>query len=45
MKRKQWNDTDARAFADGARTRAHTFTDRRKKKAKEACRKWNWKNI
>jgi len=45
MKRKQWNEADAQAFADGARTKAHTFADKRKRMSKDACRKWKWNKI
>jgi len=45
MKRKQWNQADAQAFADGARTKAQTFINRRKRDNKSACRKWKWNSV
>jgi len=45
MKRKKWNPADVQAFADGARTKAQTFADKRKRDNKHACRKWKWNSM
>lgn len=42
MKRKAWNATDRQMFADGLRTRASTYIDRRKHDNKQACRRKRW---
>jgi hypothetical protein len=43
MNRKKWNDADKQAFADGARTRAQTHADKRKRDNKRACREYKWR--
>lgn len=43
MKRRKWNTADKQAFADGSRTRAQTFRDRKKDDDKKSCRKWLWR--
>lgn len=37
-----WNEATRQAFADGNRTKAHTFVDRKKEANRKACRKWRW---
>lgn len=38
----KWNDIDRQGFADGNRTRAQTFADRKKVKNKRECRDFRW---
>jgi len=42
IKRTKWSGADSQAFADGLRTRAQTYADKRKLSAKRACRKRRW---
>jgi len=41
-KRHKWLPQERQAHADGVRNKAQTFTDRRKRDSKNACRKWKW---
>jgi hypothetical protein len=41
-KRKAWNETDRQAFADGARSKAQTFRDRKKEANRKECRAFRW---
>jgi len=43
MKRKKWNDADAQAFADGARTRAQTHANKKRERNKRECRGYRWR--
>jgi len=38
-KRGTWNETDRQAFADGARTKANTFKNRKRETNRLKCRK------
>lgn len=38
-KREPWNAADRRAFADGLRTRAQTFAQKKRETARLFCRK------
>lgn len=38
----KWNEADRQGFADGNRTRAQTFADRKKVADKRACRDFRW---
>jgi len=37
-----WNAATRQAFADGNRTKAQTFAERKKEANRQACRKWKW---
>lgn len=41
-KRREWNDADRQAFADGNRHKAQTFKDRKKEANRKACRQFRW---
>jgi hypothetical protein len=45
MKRKKWNDADAQAFADGARTRAQTHANKKRERNKRECRGYRWRGV
>ncbi len=42
MSRKAWNEADRQAFADGARTKASTFKNRKREANRKECRKFRW---
>jgi len=44
-KRKKWLPQEQNAFVDGVRNKAQTFADQRKKRDKQACRKWKWNGV
>lgn len=43
MKRREWNDADRQAFADGARTRAQTHANKKRARNKRECREYRWR--
>jgi hypothetical protein len=40
--RRKWNEADRQAFADGNRTKAQTFRDRKKEANRKECRGFRW---